>query len=109
MDKPFQVKIGSGSYIQVVAGSGAATVVAAANEAYDLDGSGTAVNDAAGSAVVEAVIPGVTGGDALALSTLLDGPTLSGADATLIDLAGRVKYAAPVGGLTTVYVYITHR
>ena len=109
LDKPFQVKIGSGSYIQVVAGSGAATVVAAANEAYDLDGSGTAVNDAAGSAVVEAVIPGVTGGDALALSTLLDGPTLSGADATLIDLAGRVKYAAPVGGLTTVYVYITHR
>ena len=33
LDKPFQVKIGSGSYIQVVAGSGAGTAVAAANEA----------------------------------------------------------------------------
>jgi general secretion pathway protein G len=108
-DKPFNVKIGTGSYVQVVAGSSAATVVAAANEAYDLDGSGTTINDTAGSAVVECVIPGVTGGDALALSTLLDGATMSAADATLIDLKGRVKYAAPVSGITTVYIYVTHR
>ena len=59
--------------------------------------------------MVEAVIPGVTGGDALALSTLLDGTGMSAADATLIDLRGRVKYAAPVSGVTTVYIYITHR
>jgi len=38
----------------------------------------------------------------------VDGPAL-GALINVQDLLGRVKYAAPVNGITTVYVYLTHR
>src|SRR5437867_962528 len=95
LDKPFEVKIGSGSYVEVVAAIAAATAADGVNSAYDLDGGG-AVNDATGSAVVEAVIPNVTLGDAFALSTLLDGATLSAANSSVgsDDFKGRVKYAA---------------
>ncbi len=110
LDKPFDVKIGTGSFVEVVPGVTAATAVDATDAAYDLDGSGTTVNDAAGSAVVQAVIPNVSGGDAQALSLLLDGPAMSTTNApTLTDLKGRVKYAAPGSGSTTVYIYVTHR
>ena len=79
------------------------------NAAYDLDGNGTAVNDAApGSVVAQAVIRTVTEADAIDLNNRLDGPTLGTAPGTA-DLKGRVKYAAPVGGFTTVYIYLVHR
>ncbi len=110
LDKPFDVKIGTGSYIEVVAGLTAATAVDAVNTAYDLDGSGTTLNDASGSAVVQAVIPNVSLGDAFALSTLLDGATLSAANASVgsSDLKGRVKYSG-AAATTTVFIYVTHR
>jgi len=87
----------------------ASDAVTGINQAFDLDGSGAGVNDADGSAVVECVIPSVSGGDALALSALLDGASLSASDAASADLRGRVKYAAITNGLTTVYIYVTHR
>ncbi len=115
IDKPFRSKVGTNWVIHAVAGSAAATApnAAAGNGAYDLDGdggaAGTAVNDASPAAfVVEALIQGVAIADAIEISERLDGPTMSvvggGADAL-----GRVKYAAPVGGLTDVYIYIAHR
>jgi len=109
LDKPFDVKIGTASFVEVVAGVATNITVTAANSSYDLDGGGAASNEAAGSAVVQAVIPNVTGGDAMALSTLLDGASMSNTDPLLIDLKGRVKYAAPVGGVATVFIYVTHR
>jgi len=111
LDKPFQVKIGdTTTHVEVIAGAGAVPVTTANDGTYDLDGNGS-VNDAQGTAVVQAVIGGVTGGDALALSTLLDGTSLSSTNgAASADSLGRVKYAAPgAGGTTTVYIYVTHR
>jgi|SRR5881394_1994651 len=109
MDKPFIVKIGdgTGNRVEIIPAVTAATAVTAANAGFDLDGSGVAVNDAPGSVVVWAVIDGVTAGDAKDLNDRIDGPTLG--VTTGADLKGRVKYADPAGGTTTVYMYISHR
>ncbi|HXI50324.1 MAG TPA: prepilin-type N-terminal cleavage/methylation domain-containing protein [Candidatus Saccharimonadales bacterium] len=109
MDKPFIVKIGdgTGNRVEIIPAVTAATAVTAANAAFDLDGSGVAVNDAPGSVVVWAVIEGVAAGDAKDLNDRIDGPTL-GVN-TGADLKGRVKYADPAGGTTTVYMYLSHR
>lgn len=115
IDKPFRSRVGTNWVIHAVAGS-AATIApnaAAGNGAYDLDGDagagGTSANDAAPAAfVVEAVINAVATADAIEISERLDGPTLSVANGGA-DALGRVKYAAPVGGLTDVYIYICHR
>jgi len=118
LDKPFAVKIGDGiltgdntrvrafdSSLLTLGGA----VTAAADTGFDLDGSGAATgNDVVGSVCIEAVITGVTASDAVDFNNRVDGPAL-GSAINLADLAGRVKYAAPVGGVTTVYVYITHR
>ncbi len=108
LDKPFDVKIGTGSHVQIVVAVAGTTAPDGTNPAYDLDGS-SAVNDATGSAVVEAIIPNVALADALALSTLLDGVSLSQTNASVgsDDFKGRVKYAATAS--TTVHVYVTHR
>ena len=45
----------------------------------------------------------------LAMIAILDGASLSASDAASADLRGRVKYAAITNGLTTVYIYVTHR
>jgi hypothetical protein len=67
------------------------------------------VNDAApGSVVAQAVIYTVTEADAIDLNNRLDGPTLGTAPGSA-DLVGRVKYATPVNGFTTVYIYLVHR
>ncbi len=71
--------------------------------------SGGTTNTAVGSVVVEAVIGNVTAADAQALSTRIDGVTMTETALTTPDTQGRVKYATPVGGVTTVYVYLTHR
>ena len=77
---------------------------------YFLSGTGgTATNECNGSHIVQAIITGVAGADAQALSERIDGNAMSAANATAADLAGRVKYDAPVSGVTTVYVYLTHR
>src|SRR5262245_38139366 len=99
MDKPFIVKIGDGvtNHVEIVASAGT-NAVTAINAAYDLDGSGAALNDAAGSVVVQAVIYGVAAGDAKDLNDRIDGATLG--VSTGDDLKGRVKYADPAGATT---------
>src|SRR6266581_5980056 len=107
-DKPFNVKIGSGSVVQVVDAVAVGTAPNGTNPAYDLDGTGAA-NDAVGSAVVQCIITNVSQGDAFALSTLLDGASLSAADASVTtDFKGRVKYDATATP-PLVYIYVTHR
>lgn len=109
MDKPFIVKIGDGlqNRVEVVPAVTAATAVDGNNAAFDLDGSGVAANDAAGSVVVWGVIYGVAAGDAKDLNDRIDGATLG--VTTGDDLKGRVKYVDPAGGTTTVYMYMSHR
>src|ERR1043166_1208376 len=109
LDKLFQVKIGdTNTHVEVLSAAGNVGVTTGGDGTFDLDGNGSN-NDAQGSAVVQCVITGVTGGDALALSTLLDGAAMSAPDASTADSQGRVKYAAPGGTNTTVYIYVTHR
>ena len=121
MDKPFATKIGDGiidathtrvravgidngpgglnwTAAQAVDGTGAT--------GFALAGGGT--NSVVGSAAIEAVITGVTAGDAKDLNDRLDGPAL-GSAINAADFNGRVKYAAPSGGVTDVYIYLTHR
>jgi len=113
IDKPFAARVGTTWTIQALAGAGA-VAVDGVNTAYDLDGSGAAANDADPAAfVVQAVITGVAIADAIDISERLDGPGTVAAPMSFpaggADLAGRVKYAAPAAGLTTVHIYIAHR
>jgi prepilin-type N-terminal cleavage/methylation domain-containing protein len=117
IDKSFVTKIGDGTTnttVQLVAALPTGTVPDGVNSAYDLDGDNgagtpaTFKNDAGGTGnVVQAVISNTTEQDARELNNRLDGPLLGTASGA--DLIGRVKYAAAVGGITTVYVYLTHR
>lgn len=66
-------------------------------------------NIPAGSRVVSAVIYNVTGTEARELSLRIDGEIGSQATATTADGAGKVVYALPAAGLTTVYIYIAHQ
>src|ERR1044071_3959552 len=108
IDKPFAVRIGDGgtnTLIHVVA-MGATAAVTGANNQYDLDGDGTSDTGGSGN-LVEAVISQVATADAIELSQRLDGNALSqAANSVAADLTGRVKYAAPVNGLTDVPLYI---
>ena len=105
IDKPFAVKIGTNAVIQVVAPQSSS----GSGGWYSLDGSGS--NSVAGAtAIVEAVISGVAAQDAKDLNDQVDGVTPLGVpDLVSADTKGRVEYAAPSGGLTTVYVYISSR
>jgi len=107
LDKPFQTKLGTNWTIQIRQCATAATAVTAANAAYNLGS--TNINDVVGQYVLEAVISGVAEADAQAISSRLDGVTLTSGAIGTDDLAGRVKYANAAGGNTTVYVYLTHR
>ncbi len=87
--------------------SNANTPSTAAGANYQLDGS---TNLPAGSLVISAVIPNLTGQQAHELSVAVDGDSLSAADNVTADNAGKVVYAAPNGnGLTTAYVYIAQQ
>jgi len=117
LDKPFAVKIGDGvinnanTRVRAFDSSGltlASVVTAAADTGFNLDGDVGNLNDVVGSVAIEAVITGVTSSDAVDFNNRVDGPAL-GAAINVQDLLGRVKYAAPVNGITTVYVYLTHR
>ncbi len=115
IEKPFAVRIGdgvvggvSGSRITVVAPAALATTAAATNSAYCFDGTAT-VNQATGSMLVEAVIPGVDPKDAKDLNDRLDGTAL-GAVLLLADTIGRVKYGVPnAAGTVDVHVYLAHK
>lgn len=113
LEKPFQVKVGDSSTVQVVASVAATTAATASNAAYNLDGSTTAPsveNEASGGQfVIEAIITGVSQDDARDLNTRIDG-----SDATLgetsagVDTKGRVKYDTSAGP-GTVHIYVAHK
>jgi len=121
MDKPFAAKIGDGITGTTGTRARAANIGATspglnwtlgtAVDATETTGfalSGGNTNVVVGSACLECVITGLNANDAKDLNDRIDGPTL-GAAVGVADLAGRVKYAAPGTGSTTVYVYLTHR
>ena len=102
LDKLYLTKVGSTSWVEVVAAPPGAT----AGVGFDLAGSGA--NAVAGATLLaEAVIQGVTSSDAKDLNDRLDGTAGSfivtlGSD----DLVGRVKWSNAV---QTAWLYITHR
>ena len=84
---------------------------ASAGTNYRLDGGATAASNLpVNSRVVSAVIRNATIIEARELSSRIDGDALSNVlGSAAADNAGKVVYAAPVAGLTTVYVYIAHQ
>ena len=112
IDKPFLTKAGTNSQVMVDTCLAAAASVTGANSAYNLSGNTAAGNEATGQFVVQAIVRGVAEADAQAISTRIDGSTLTVAlGAAGGDTLGRVKYAAPAtaGGVTDVYIYLAHR
>jgi prepilin-type N-terminal cleavage/methylation domain-containing protein len=106
LDRPFTAKIAGGdpstnAVMQLVQ----SPAFGNAGTGYSLDGVNAVTNAAF---VVEAVIYNVASADAKDLNDRLDGPSL-GAAAGQADAKGRVEYATPVNGLTTVYISLTHR
>src|SRR5206468_1184917 len=110
LDKPFAAKIAGGDpstnavmrLVQVSAGNAGADRA----NGYLLDGTNSATSGA--TFVIETVISGVAVADAKDLNDRLDGTALG--SATPPDGLGRVVYGAPgANGLTTVYIYLTHR
>jgi prepilin-type N-terminal cleavage/methylation domain-containing protein len=112
IDKPLVVRVGTGSEVQAILGVAAGIGVTGANPAYDLDGSGAAVNDAATTGyVVESVVYGVAEADAYEISQRLDGNDMSTVPpAATGDLEGRVKYGVAAGdGTVELHIYVAHR
>jgi prepilin-type N-terminal cleavage/methylation domain-containing protein len=117
LDRPFEIKIGDGNSdptharVRLFDISGLTTtsvVDGTANTGFALSGSAGATNEITGSVCAEAVITGVTALDAKDLNDRLDSPALGAPGVNAADTKGRVKYAAPAGGITTVYIYLTH-
>jgi type II secretory pathway pseudopilin PulG len=119
LDKPFATKIGDGvigaaatrvEAIDISAFKTGDAVDATDATGFNLDGVPASKNEIVGSVGVVAVISNVTENDAKDLNDRLDGPSLGVAVGSgLDDTAGRVKYAKPTGGVTQVYIYVTHR
>jgi len=130
LDKPFATKIGDalGTTVRVdlaeavTQAPAASTATAGTGDAsYNLDGGTVAltINKATGSAVVHAIITGVTLNDARDLNTRIDGTEAAMGEAgqggstaaPFSDHCGRVKYtfANATAATCTVYVYLTHR
>lgn len=74
---------------------------------YKLDGINVGTTNA--QYVLEAKLINVSAQDAKDLNDRIDGTAMGVADLSLADTKGRVEYAAPQNGTTTVYVYITSR
>jgi len=92
-------KLGTGSTIEVTNTTGCGGGVG-----YKLDGT----TPITGTSAVEIVITNVAAADAVQLSKLIDGSTMTATSTTVADALGRVVYAAPAAGVTTVYVYLAH-
>lgn len=117
LERPFDAKIGDGGAITLRATTASATAVnvgssgTAANSAYWLSGTGATNSNetGTGSYVVECVLTNVPVQDAVVLNERVDGPQLGTTSLTVGDSRGRVKYAAPTAGVTTIYMYLAHR
>jgi prepilin-type N-terminal cleavage/methylation domain-containing protein len=91
---------------RIICQTATAVAPAAANGAnFQLTGN---TNIPAGSRVISAVIVNATIGEARELSLRIDGDAGSTTvnNALLADGVGRVVYAAPANGVTTVYIYV---
>lgn len=82
------------------------TAAPATGNNFRLDGT---TNLPTGSIVASAVVKGVTANDARELSLRIDGDQLSQTNTTTADTRGKVVYAAPVAGVTDVYIYLVHQ
>lgn len=118
LDKPLATKISTNAFVELrnIGTGGDALKIGGTVDATVATGfalAGYETNNVVGSTEAIAVLQGVTGNDARDLSERIDGDAASGmtqTDPTLLDADGRVKYAAPdTSGLTTVYIYLTHR
>lgn len=119
LDKPLDVKIGSGYTFNKVTGSDAKDGANSTLKRYDLDGNG-GYDTANASYVIEVRINGVSLEDAYKLSSAIDGSSLSddpsssddnddGANGNSDDVRGRVEYDFGSSGTSgTIYVYIAH-
>jgi len=112
LDKPLAVKITTGTNVVVATRSistltPGSTVDGTSATGYALAGGAT--NQVVGATVVEATLFQVNAADARDLSERMDGSELTETGTTSADVNGRVKYAQPVNGIATVYVYLTHR
>jgi len=113
-DKPFLVKIGTASYVELSdpthAGGGLLTGLLTG---YDLDGDGASDTGAA-TFIVEAVIQGCTIDDARAINDAIDS-TIGGQGAlgegatSRKDTKGRVVYNLDGFDTAPVFIYITHQ
>jgi prepilin-type N-terminal cleavage/methylation domain-containing protein len=118
IEKPFEVKVGSGHNVRVAAATG---TVSASNADYNLDGDAGGLAETASATVVsEVVITGVSPQDAKELNDRIDGTNLGSSATTwdddgdagtpdvpgTQDIRGRVKYGPQTP--TDVHIYIGH-
>ncbi len=110
LDKAFEVKLASAAdcEVQVTTAGGADKGGSDGLGRYDLDGDGTA-DVPANASVVQVKLNNVKPEDARELSLRIDGTDMSAADTTTADKKGRVAYATPANGLTTVLAYLAHK
>ena len=110
LDKAFEVKLATVAdcEVQATTSAGASEGGSDGNGRFDLDGDGTA-DVPANASVVQVKIDNVKPEDARELSLRIDGADMSEDDTTTADKRGRVAYAAPSDGVTTVYVYLAHK
>jgi len=111
LEKKFETRLGSGYSILMRGVQTGGTAVTGNNSAYWLSGTGSSSNEVSvGTAVVECAITNVAIQDAVTLNDRIDGPDDSSpTDVTVADLMGRVKYAIPTNGVTSVFLYLGHR
>jgi type II secretory pathway pseudopilin PulG len=108
LDKALEVKLGTAADCTVKVATGTTVGGADGNARFDLDGNATA-DVPEGASVVQVVLTNVKAEDAQELSLRIDGSDMSATNTTSADTKGRVAYAAPASGLTTVYVYLAHK
>ena len=111
-EQPFSSRLGLTSAIELVATQPASADPAAADGAYDLDGSSVSpslANEASGGDfVLQCRLTGVSPEDAREINRLVDGAALGVASGD--DTLGRVNYVIDGGtGLATVRVYLLNK
>lgn len=110
-EQPFSTRLGTESFIELVASEPSDADAATAPNAYDLDGNTVApslANEASGgNFVLQCRLTGVTPEDARIINRLLDSNALGVAEGD--DTVGRVKYTMDGSGTCTVRIYLLHK
>lgn len=112
LDKAFEVKLVAAAdadcQVKLTTADGAEAGGSDGNGRFDLDGDETE-DVPADASVVQVRLANVKPEDARELSLRIDGTDMSEADTSTADKEGRVAYAVPANGTTTVYVYLAHK